>query len=140
MTQTELNKLTSEQKRIQIAEACGHKLVNEDENGDKDWYTVHRSPSGQMLSMRRGEDLGWSSLETCSLPDYLNSLDAMHGVEETIHPASLEDYVSALGPIVREYWSAQGKRVEEFSYRDIIYAHMHATATQRADAFLLAVG
>jgi len=64
------------------------------------------------------------------LPDYLNDLNAMHEAEKTMTYNQSWDYYARLSDMV-EYQS-NGVIICEWAW--------HATASQRADAFLLATG
>lgn len=89
-----------EQQRIAIAEACG-------------WTK---------RLMRQGDAFFDSSMSRIALPDYLNSLDAMHEAEKVIIQRGLmggfDGYHNTLCGIIDD-----GNAI-------------HATAAQRAEAFL----
>ena len=101
--------MTPEQQQIAIAEACGWNLGY---TGKLFWVTdVH------------GIRSGWSNLRECSvdaLPDYLNDLNAMHEAEKSC----------IVGQHDMEYREALESLCGQYS---VIY---HATAAQRAEAFL----
>lgn len=102
--------MTTEAKRIAIAEACGWREYHEKGGtlkGITDWEGY--DPSGKFCLF---EDL----------PDYLNDLNAMHEAEEQ---AGLE----VTKAMRFHLWEICGQMT----------AH-HATAAQRAEAFLRAIG
>lgn len=76
--------MTSEQKRIAIAEACGWKsrLVPREEGyGYATWWE-HPTQKG-------------------GIPDYLNDLNAMHEAEKVLTEEQLRDYWSKLWLVVK---------------------------------------
>ncbi len=68
-------------------------------------------------------------------PDYLNDLNAMHEAEKVLTEEQLHDYGKHLGAIttVMTWWDSRisGYGMAKFA---------HATAAQRAEAFLKALG
>lgn len=102
--------MTAEQQRITIAEACGWKLVMDDPLYEPYW----EDPKGNMIGVGIGS----------RFPDYLNDLNAMHEAERTMgDPQLWDEYQSYLSDAMRNIgW---------------IY---HATAAQRARAFLRTIG
>lgn len=103
--------MNPERQRIAIAEACG-------------WKTGYRDPEA------------WHPL-----PDYLNDLNAMHEAEKFILSTDLYiQYVNYLFRSVginRTYY--MGAAPEVFP-ADRQFAVFHATASQRAEAFLRTIG
>ena len=98
--------MTSEQKRIAIAEACGWKREFDGNHEEPEWYWIPpNDPDGD------GE-----------LPDYLNDLNAMHEAEKMLTPLQWFDYSALLTKIV-------GPKDQEY------YLNLHATAAERAEAF-----
>lgn len=101
-----------EEQRIAIAKACGWTdidLFQLRKGDDKPWYTWGAAPDNW-----HGEDCApW-------LPDFLNDLNAMHEAEKFLIERLLEmEYRETLGDIVGQYQCI-----------------WHATASQRAEAFL----
>ena len=101
---------TDEQMRIAIAEACGWKT---DTKYNSPWNWLN--PSGEVSRLER-------------IPDYLNSLDAMHGVESVLPAMQYQLWLNELNAIVGRdisegspYWARNNES---------------ATARQRAEAFL----
>lgn len=104
--------MTPEQQLIAIAEACGYRQYHQ-KGGDGAWegYT----PDGKFFFL---EDL----------PDYLNDLNAMHEAEKVLTLKRVSDYKEHLKRLTLEnHNNAQG-----FVF--------HATAAQRAEAFLRTIG
>ena len=103
--------MTEEQQRIAIAEACGWKNV--DAGAGRVWGFTSR---------HKGTP---SESDVCvDVPNYLNDLNAMHEAERTMgDPQLWDEYQSYLSDAMRNIgW---------------IY---HATAAQRAEAFLKTIG
>ena len=107
-----LTDLTPEQKRIAIAEACGYVNVHK---FDK-WKEGGPMRDGTLI----GDETGKRPRRRAYIPDYLNDLNAMHEAEKTLTAEQWHEY-DRLMPL-----------------RDP--QKIHATAAQRADAFLLATG
>lgn len=71
------------------------------------------------------------------IPDYLNSLDAMHEAEKTLNQKQQEMYIYKLtalilGPVYAEYGPPE---TDPTVLR--MWCTLHATARQRSDAFIL---
>ena len=115
MTPDELSKLTPEQKRIRIAEACGCVEIGDHGNG-------------LFCKMPRPSD---GKLSIFPVPDYLNDLNAMHEAEKS---AGFHDaYNHAANARWHEYMGHL-TTLAPYGRRAL------ATAAQRADAFLLTLG
>ena len=113
--------MTNEQQRIAIAEACGWKKMNWNE------ATVYGSPThGFRVWKSKHQDsiMSYKGRVGERIPDYLNDLNAMHEAERTMGDPQL--------------W------VEYQSYLSDVMGHVgwlyHATASQRAEAFLRTIG
>jgi hypothetical protein len=103
--------MTNEQKQITIAEACGWEILDAPLlYGDFACYA--KDSSGQ---------------EFPGIPDYLTDLNAMHEAEDRLTDGQCQRYISALIDVV------QAESTED--YREV-FAIAHATAAQRADAFI----
>ncbi len=115
MTTEELSNLTPEEKRIAIAEACGFIATKEDQ------FPCRK------IWVKPTESIGtyWTAGD---LPDYLNSLDAMHEAEKTLTRDKLDRYADILCDMV-----AAGDPDPN------ICGLITLTAAQRADAFLLSL-
>ena len=103
--------MTEEQQRIAIAEACGWKNVDAGAGRVWGFTTRHKGTP--------------SESDVCvDVPNYLNDLNAMHEAERTMgDPQLWDEYQSYLSDAMRNIgW---------------IY---HATAAQRAEAFLKTIG
>ena len=101
--------MTHEAQRIAIAEACGWKPGG----SGKTWG------DGQTFGIPpNGEDWHWQEM-----PDYYNDLNAMHAAEKALTRQQQTEYAYQLSeivaPITAEDWCIA-----------------HATAAQRAEAFL----
>lgn len=116
---TEPKEMTPEEKRIKIAEACG-------------WIPRHNyywTAPGTAYPLISGGNL----------PDYLNSLDAIHEAEKVLAKdryTRLLYFHELLGIVCPD-----SDRLAAEPYGDEEYASaMSATAAQRADAFLAVIG
>ncbi len=107
--------MTPEAQRIAIAEACGLKF-----------------PYGINFSGRAAFDMHGSR---AYCPDYLNDLNAMHEAVKALTPDQKNAYAIHLSGAL---WTPQHTRGWQ-DWRDTITVS-EATAKQRADAFILAVG
>ena len=70
---------------------------------------------------------GWHDNQIHGLPDYLNDLNAIHAAEKTLTHEQRIDHMEWLGMCSDDY----GHKV---------WAYVHATAEQRAEAFLRTIG
>lgn len=113
MTPEQLRKLSDSEKRVKIAEACG--------------WTKHRYFKNALGDMTQD----WihpihGSCAQWELPDYLGSLDAMHSAEKVLTQTQRHKYLQVLDRM--------------FDDPDCIdWPLVHATAAQRADAFLAVI-
>ena len=102
--------MNPEQQRVAIAEACG-------------WLKVH----GHSVA---------------GIPDYLNDLNAMHDAEETLDASQCAEYARQLMKHHPTYCVTvldnRFAPTEEIAYET--YQLLHATASQRAEAFLRTIG
>lgn len=116
MTKEELEKLSPDEKRVKIAEACGWKseLVPTPNPYGEFQHTWWTSPEGKRPEI---------------LPDYLNSLDAMAAVEKTLSDEQCDRYLEHLT-------ETSGGDAENGKSSFCGYV---ATAEQRSDAFLLTI-
>jgi hypothetical protein len=109
-----------EKQRIAIAEACGWKmhdhpdcLAKKEGWVSRDWETWVMNPSGLLVFKH-------------DIPDYLKDLNAMHKAEKVLR----DDREAAFRGWL---WLAHGQP-------ELRCAIVHATAAQRAEAFLRAIG
>lgn len=107
--------MTNEQINIAIAEACGW---YEEDNESEICWTLDE------LTYCLHED---------ELPDYCNDLNAMHEAEETLDLQKAGVFAEQLRVTV--YRTTRLPHVDSGSF-----AHVHATASQRAEAFLKTIG
>ena len=103
--------MTPEAQRIAIAEACGWKPYDPITNDG--WHLLMTPPE-------KPNEEGW--LET--IPDYLNDLNAMHEAEKVL---------TCTNNYVRELRLSTDRYTNDFIL-------IHATAAQRAEAFLRTLG
>lgn len=106
--------MTPEKQRIAIAKACGYFHAK---RGVDVWYE------------RDGGHVVFGDL-----PDYLNDLNAMHEAEKMLTSAQIMDYGNRLMDV------AQARGVDGKNQWLNIWALYHATAAQRAEAFLRTIG
>ncbi len=116
--------MSPEKQRIAIAEACKHSFTKSDICPYCKGYTPYEA----------GDDYGitiWAKCETCNntgkvdsyyigLPDYPHDLNVMHKAEKTL---------------ARLQWVSYGRHLQELCDQSITWP-LHATAAQRAEAFL----
>lgn len=122
----QLSSMSAEQKRIAIAQACGRCPHTE-----KEYWSIEDGndfDSG-FTCKKCGEDPHRGSAR---LPDYLNSLDACHEMEEVMHSnhSLATDYASILEANVSK---------TKHSGTGLFFQVINASPAQRADAFLLAL-
>ena len=117
--------MTEEQQRIAIAEACGWKWIQTNFEA-KSGLIGTDSPHSGNIPYQGTNYPSNRHLPTYgkAIPDYLNDLNAMHEAERTMgDPQLWDEYQSYLSDAMRNIgW---------------IY---HATAAQRAEAFLKTIG
>ena len=126
--------MNPEQQRIAIAEACGW-TAKEDKDGF--WRAV--DPSGNMTYTLWVSEMNvWSA----GMPDVLNDLNAMHEAEETLDASQCAEYARQLMKHHPTYCVTvldnRFAPTEEIAYQT--YQLLHATAAQRAEAFLRTIG
>lgn len=107
--------MTQEQKRIEIAQACGWKLIIDNPDYEPYW----ESPDGRMIGVNSANPL----------PDYLNDLNAMHEAVKSLPQNIKPRYFACLCTVVSGAIALHG-------YSEAT----EATAAQRADAFLETIG
>lgn len=111
--------MNDQEKRIRIAELCGWIHYP---NGDNDHCAL--SKKHPWFNPSDG-----SCYYNC--PDYLNDLNAMHAAEKTMSVRQHREFTEVLSNSVLDYQSA------DYSInRSLLYYLIHATALQRANAFL----
>ena len=123
-----LSELTPEQKRIAIAEACGWKRYEPTPESISRGYPRFGYWINPVFTFRDGLQ---------NPPDYLNDLNAMASAESAKEMPYNTEYVWWLGRIACE---ARGMNPDKQNESDLNAMAVFATATQRADAFLLATG
>jgi len=116
MRRNKWKKMTLLQRRIKVAELCGWNHIAWDGN---DWVGKHTDKPQ------------YDSDHPLSIPDYLNDLNAMYDIENIFFKAGKslvdtyeENLLICVADLNRDQW------VDEIH-------HWHATAAQRAEAFVL---
>lgn len=114
--------MTPEAQRIAIAKACG-------------WTKV--GSADQMIGQRPGTPFASSYAE--SLPNYLTDLNAMHEAEKVLPDLASDDtgvdqlgYCETLASVIGAQWTAKNAAD--------MWMLVHATAAQRAEAFIRTIG
>jgi hypothetical protein len=107
--------MNPEQKRIAIAEACG--------------WTRKKG----MRAWNRPDGNGWDYV--AQLPDYLNDLNAMHEAEKVMTKEQMPTFEYYLTEIT----GSTGMGLRRYFIGEV-FKVAHATATQRADAFIATLG
>ena len=100
--------MTPEKQRIAIAKVCGWKLVEDDPNYEPYW----EDPKGNMIAKVGSRN---------RLPNYLNDLNAMHEAEKKL-----------IGSRQKVTYLDELMKILGYPTFDSV----HATAAQRAEAFL----
>ena len=116
MTSEEYDKLTDEEKQVIIAKLT---KINPKEFVKKYYERNIPFPQDRVIRL--------AVYEPC--PDYLNDLNAMHEAEETMSWQQKQAYGEALG----------GGHTGSDSELNDCFTAAHATAAQRAKAFVLAM-
>ena len=118
--------MTPEQQRIAIAEACG-------------WTEIEPCTCCDGVSRGYTPTPGAHKKH---LPNYLNDLNAMHEAEETLDASQCAEYARQLMKHHPTYCVTvldnRFAPTEEIAYET--YQLLHATASQRAEAFLRTIG
>lgn len=108
--------MNKEQQRIAIAEVCGWKRLPNKSLWVKGGCYAAMNPFACFNAP--------AGMEVDPLPDYLSDLNAMHEAEKALNASQAIQYVDCL---------INGRKATEF-------LAVFATASQRAEAFLRAVG
>jgi hypothetical protein len=103
--------MTPELQRIKIAEACG-------------WTDFSRAKHEGAIQYGRKP---LSCYDSWEVPDYLNDLNAMHEAEKSLQLKHQMLYHGMIGRVT-------GNRCPA------LFGQIHATAAQRAEAFLRTIG
>ena len=108
--------MTDQEINIAIAEACGWESIWKDDRGNmRGFHMQHGADGNKRL-----------------VPFYITDLNAMHEAEKVLREMQTMTYIDRLGEIV-----SQG--MGDGSYGEI-WNMLHATARQRAEAFLRTLG
>lgn len=134
--------MSPEAQRIAIAEACGYRWMDYCHQGICKLYPpvpkLDECHGWYFTERREGTDLS-------SVPDYLNDLNAMHEAEKTLLTGDgwkdrLAKYSSKLMTVMHD---TDFGRIDVAFKNDMVhlrYFTLHATAAQRAEAFLRTTG
>lgn len=122
--------MNADAQRIAIAEACGWKWKPEENFGGLCWH----DPDGYFVSRPLFPKLRCKRDCCCALPNYLRDLNAMHEAEKTLTPEQWPTYVHHLSDVAG--FSYDDTMTKEEANHDWNCRLVHATAAQRAEAFL----
>jgi hypothetical protein len=126
-----IDSMTPEQKRIAIAEACGWKclprLLHNGQWKDIPSWVQRRFYDGKPEDYCMG-----GQMIGAMPPDYLNDLNAMHEAEKILKDTGQYTGLSL-------YITSLGGGIEDQACLEDYWQCCHATAAQRADAFLLTI-
>lgn len=119
------NKMTPEEQQIAIAQACGWELRWQNCGGAP---LLDQKPEGHCWEVWT-DPSGWgldNNFDPIRSPDYLNDLNAMHEAEKILTDSQWDEYEQQLRIVCGgcSYYEGAGKEL------------IHATAAQRAEAFL----
>jgi hypothetical protein len=122
--------MTDQETNIAIAQACGKwRRVMTDEEWKlryKKWCAEPDDPHAELTC---------PSTHDGTVPDYCNDLNATHEMEEHLNTALMEPTLYS-----NELLAIVGKAVSVTSPMAGCFFHIHATARQRAEAFLRVKG
>jgi len=138
MTRDELNKLTDKEKRVKIAKVCGlsstrYRFYYGEERILCEGWTSRKDAEAEQENLKVNYRwLVYPELheyeDIDALPDYLNDLNACHEMEKTLDSNQRWIYDKKLACCLID----NSTHIEDGWM-------WHATAAQRADAFLLTV-
>ncbi|RRJ96804.1 hypothetical protein Ga0100231_023850 [Opitutaceae bacterium TAV4] len=137
--------MTPEAQREAIAEACGFVAQYVLLKGGYYYrpgahgYTSKIEEAGRFSKEYAESDVratnGEVTMRPEPLPDYLNDLNAMHAAEETLSDARAQIYIEQLADVTKAKFDTFNGPPNV-----IHWCLYHATAGQRAEAFLRTVG
>ena len=121
--------MTPEEKRIAIAETCGWKGVRSDWDAA---LRVYGNPSTSLIGTPPcNQTEGWDKRDSFwTLPDYLNDLNAMHEAEKVLLVGTPKQIIHATNKYTNWLCRILG------CLDTALFQFAHATAAQRADAFI----
>lgn len=125
-TREEIEAMPDDDRRIRTAELCGWKWHKPFKRRAE--KNVLAGPKKGSVTVWRDGTLGGGA---GALPDYLNSLDAMHEAEKELGGHQLPDYAGHLRDVV----SHERKPLTQIAHGS--FAHISATPRQRNCAFLM---
>lgn len=123
MTHEDWVKLTPDEQRVKIAELCGWKVMRHGPVMASGCYGCFGYPPDRH---------DWIGYENIDVPNYLNDLNDMHEAEKMLGDRSSplwSKYIQHLNN--SSYVDLQEQTVREWVFS------IHATAAQRAEAFVL---
>jgi hypothetical protein len=121
--------MKTEAQRIAIAEACGWKFVKDDAKK----YDYVENPQGGQCN----REYAMKNVGPLCVPDYLNDLNAMHEAEKVLTLEQTKVYTLELFMILER----SGDLRSVTQSQNYLFAYeWHATAAQRAEAFLRTIG
>jgi hypothetical protein len=124
--------MTGKQINIAIAEACGWLKFTQFTTYPKSWGRTPARYHTPIWSLTSSTDMtedectkyGWHGdghISIDHIPDYCNCLNAMHEAEKVLN---------------KNQWVAYGRELSRLN----VFPMVHATARQRAEAFLKTIG
>jgi hypothetical protein len=129
---TDPSKLSDEERRVAIARACGWKPIRASKQSRGFASDVMETPESTPKNFR-----------ATFLPDYLNDLNAMAAAEATLTNEQQDEYAHHLSQIIPQRFNCGPAFPNDPSEPDIMthreFDLLSATATQRAEAFLLTI-
>ena len=120
--------MNPEQQRVAIAEACGWKEIR----AEVDWLPKELTGIFTWPHPTDAEKIKYF-INRKPIPDYLNDLNAMHDAEKVLTPDTRPEYLCQL-------FDAATRGRSGLYPVDENYLSHHATADQRAEAFLRTIG
>jgi hypothetical protein len=124
MTVDEVKHLSDDELRIKVAELCGWKNIE-----------PYRPNGCQLFKDLFGLHIGMFG----RLPDYPNDLNAMHEAEKLLITCPRLDSTDTIKGRT-DWYSSDLMRVMGGARRSSLFSISHATARQRAEAFVLTMG
>lgn len=113
--------MTNQEIRIAIAESVGWKLIP----AGRDTFNV---PYPQLANKE------YVTISASKLPNYPEDLNAMHEVEKTLNRSQVVEYQDSLATFftIQDFFSESKYPIDGYI--------IHATALQRAEAYLRTIG
>lgn len=136
MTHEQWIKLSPEEQRIKVAELCGWQEVRYGCDsgsyrgvvGTRPGWPIGKNYMEELRKRPSGDFLWAHNAYNQMTPDYLNDLNAMHEAESIIGVGQISRYMRLL---------ADRDKITDSDIKRDDWAAVHATAAQRAEAFVL---